>query len=145
MREAYWKLRDRMLAAGFWPQGWIARGACYSLGFAIGLFALQMLLKLLAPAWAGGVGGWVKFLLFDAALLFSILAFRLLKRKLLWRLRNRLIVTYVFIGVTPVVLLVVMALITLYGFAGQFAGFVVSSEINSQLRSMQAMNAAVSN
>jgi phosphoserine phosphatase RsbU/P len=145
MREAYWKLRDRMLAAGFWPQGWIARGACYSLGFAIGLFALQMLLKLLAPAWAGGVGGWVKFLLFDAALLFSILAFRSLKRKLLWRLRNRLIVTYVFIGVIPAALLITMALVTLYLFAGQFASFVVTSEINSQLRSLQSVNAAVSN
>jgi sigma-B regulation protein RsbU (phosphoserine phosphatase) len=145
MRESYWKLRDRMLAAGIWPQGWIARGACYSLGFAIGLFALEMLLKLLAPRWGDGIGGWVKFLIFDAALLFSILAFRLLKRKLLWRLRNRLIVTYVFIGVIPAALLVTMALVTIYLFAGQFASFVVTSEINSQLRSMQAVNAAVSN
>ncbi len=91
------------------------------------------------------LGGWVKFLVFDAALLFFILAFRALKRKLLWRLRNRLIVTYVFIGVIPAVLLVAMAFITIYLFAGQFASFVVTSEINSQLRSMQAVNAAVSN
>jgi len=134
-----------MLAAGFWPQGWVARGACYSLGLAIGFFALQMLLKLFAPAAAASIGGWVKFLIFVAALLFSILAFRWLKRKLLWRLRNRLIVTYVFIGVIPAVLLVAMALITLYGFAGQFAIFVVTSEINSQLRNMEAVNAAVGN
>ena len=78
-------------------------------------------------------------------LLFSIVAFRGLKRKILWRLRNRLIVTYVFIGVIPAVLLVAMAFITIYLFAGQFASFVVTSEINSQLRSMQAVNAAVSN
>ena len=38
-----------------------------------------------------------------------------------------------------------MALITIYLFAGQFASFVVTSEINSQLRSLQAVNAAVSN
>ena len=128
-----------------WPQGWVARGACYSLGFAIGLFVLEMLLKLFAPAASDSLGGWVKFLVFDAALLFSIVAFRALKRKLLWRLRNRLIVTYVFIGVIPAVLLVAMALITIYLFAGQFASFVVTSEINSQLRSLQAVNAAVSN
>ena len=78
-------------------------------------------------------------------MLFFILAFRALKRKLLWRLRNRLIVTYVFIGVIPAVLLVAMAFITIYLFAGQFASFVVTSEINSQLRSLQAANAAVSN
>ena len=77
--------------------------------------------------------------------MFSILAFRWLKRKALWRLRNRLIVTYVFIGVIPAVLLVAMALITLYGFAGQFAIFVVTSDINSQLRRMEAVNAAVGN
>ncbi len=145
MRESYWKLRARILAAGLWPQGWIARGACYSLGFAAGLFALQMLLRLIAPAWGDSISGWVKFLVFDAALLFSIVAFRWLRRKLLWRLRNRLIVTYVFIGVIPVALLVTMALVTIYLFAGQFASFVVTSEINSQLRSLQAVNAAVSN
>jgi phosphoserine phosphatase RsbU/P len=145
MKQSYSKLRASMLAAGLWPQGWIARGACYSLGFAIGLFALEMLLKLLAPAWGNSIGGWVKFLVFDAALLFSIVAFRWLKRKILWRLRNRLIVTYVFIGVIPAVLLVAMTFITLYGLAGQFAVYVVTSEINSQLRSMEAVNAAVGN
>ncbi len=134
-----------MTAAGLWPQGWVARGACYSLALAAGLFALQMLLKIFAPAAAASLGGWVRFLLFDAALLFSVLAFRWLKRKVLWRLRNRLIVTYVFIGVIPAVLLVAMALITLYGLAGQFAVFVVTAEINSQLRSLEAVNAAVGN
>jgi len=145
MRKSFLELRARMLAAGFWPQGWIARGACYSLAFAIGLFILEMLVKLFAPASADSIGGWVKFLAIDAALLFSILAFRWLKRKLLWRLRNRLIVTYVFIGVIPAVLLVAMAFITLYGFAGQFAIFVVTSEIKSQMRTMEAVNAAVGN
>ena len=135
MKHFYWRLRERMLAAGLWPQGWIARGACYSLGFALGLFALQLGLKMIAPTWSDNLGGWVKFLLFDAALLFCIVAFRALKRKVLWRLRNRLIVTYVFIGVIPAVLLVAMALITIYLFAGQFASFVVTSEINSQIRS----------
>src|SRR5271166_887547 len=145
MRDAYWKLRARMTAAGLWPQGWIARGAWYSLGLAFGLFILEMLLKLFAPAASDSLEGWVRFLLFDAALLFSILAFRGMKRKLLWRLRNRLIVTYVFIGVIPAVLLIAMASITIYLFAGQFASFVVTSEINGQLRSLQAVNAAVSN
>src|SRR6202167_2679685 len=145
MREVYWKLRAQMTAAGWWPQGWIARGACYSLALALLLLVLEMVLSLVAPAATRGLGGWIKFLIFDAALLFSIAAFRSLRRKVLWRLRNRLIVTYVFIGVIPAVLLVVMALISIYLFAGQFASFVVTSEINSQLRSMQAVNAAVSN
>lgn len=86
-----------------------------------------------------------RFPLVLSVILFSILGFRTLKRKILWRLRNRLIVTYVFIGVIPAFLLVAMSFITLYGLAGQFAIFVVSSEIKSQLRSMEAVNAAVGN
>ena len=73
----------------------------------------------------------------------GILAFRWLKAKMLWRLRNRLIVTYVFIGVIPVVLLVAMAFITIYLFAGQFANFVVTSELDSRLRSLHSVNAAI--
>jgi sigma-B regulation protein RsbU (phosphoserine phosphatase) len=145
MKQFYSRLRARMLAADLWPQGWVARGALYSMGLAIGLFALEMVLKPFAPAAADSLGGWVKFLVFDTALLFSVVAFRWSKRKILWRLRNRLIVTYVFIGVIPAVLLVAMTFITLYGLAGQFAVFVVTSEINSQLRSLGAVNAAVGN
>jgi len=44
---------------------------------------------------------------------------------MLWRLRNRLIVTYVFVGVIPVLLLMAMTSIAFYLFAGQFANFVV--------------------
>jgi len=142
MKQPYHTLRARLLADGWWPQGWIARGAYYSLGLAILLWLLKLLLKFFSSAWGNNLGGWIRFLLFDAALLFCIVAFRGLRRKVLWRLRNRLIVTYVFIGVIPVVLLLVMAAITIYLFAGQFASFVVTSEINSQLRSMQAVNAA---
>ncbi len=58
-----------------------------------------------------------------AIVLFVIVGFRWLRSQLLWRLRNRLIVTYVFIGVIPVFLLLVMSLFTLYLLAGQFRQF----------------------
>ena len=52
------------------------------------------------------LGGWASFI----SLLFIFFAFllglRWVRRKLMWRLRNRLIVTYMFIGVIPVILLV---------------------------------------
>src|SRR6185369_13570226 len=47
------------------------------------------------------------------------------------------------IGVIPVVLLVAMAFITIYLFAGQFASFVVTSEIDAHLRSMASVNEAL--
>ena len=145
MALSYPFVRRRLRQVGLWPEGGIARAACYSLGLAGVLFVLALLLRWVAPAWGSSIGWWVKFLVFDAAMLFAIVAFRWLKKKLLWRLRNRLIVTYVFIGVIPVALLIALAFITLYLFAGQFASFVVTSEINSQLRQLEAVNAAISN
>ena len=145
MQWSYPELRLRLIKAGLWPQGRMARLACYLAGMAVVLFALEELLALVAPSWGDHLGGWVEFLAFLATVLFCILAFRWLKRRVLWRLRNRLIVTYVFIGVIPAVLLMAMATITLYGLAGQFAVFVVTSEIDSQLRSLESANAAVSN
>jgi sigma-B regulation protein RsbU (phosphoserine phosphatase) len=145
MQWSYPELRQRLIKAELWPQGRMARLACYLAGLATVLFAVQKLLGLFAASWGEHLGGWVEFLTFLAAVLFFILAFRWVKRRILWRLRNRLIVTYVFIGVIPAVLLMGMAIITLYGLAGQFAVYVVTSEIHSQLRSMEAVNAAVSN
>lgn len=117
--------------------------ACYLAASAFGLYALQRLLRLFAPSWGAHLGGWVGFLTVVAAILVFILAFRWVKRRILWRVRNRLIVTYVFIGVIPAVLLIGMGLITLYGLGGQFAVFLVSSEIHSQLRSMASVNDAL--
>jgi sigma-B regulation protein RsbU (phosphoserine phosphatase) len=145
MQFSYSEIRQSMIRAELWPQGRVARIACYVAGLAAALFCLKELLSLFAPSWSNNLGGWVIFLIFLSGVLFSVVGFKWLKRRILWRLRNRLIVTYVFIGVIPAVLLVAMTLITLYGLAGQFAVFLVSSEIKSQLRSMEAVNAAVGN
>ena len=133
----------RLRAAGLLPATRLARAACYLLGLDLLLFALQRLFGLLKVSWGQALGGWVGVLSFLAALLFAVLLYRWLKAKLLWRLRNRLIVTYVFIGVIPVVLVMSMASITVYLFAGQFANFVVTSELDSRLRSLQSVNTAI--
>ena len=138
-------MRSRLKLAGLWPESRAARIAWYLLALGGILFGLRGLLALFAPSWGASLGGWATFLAVSSGILFSFLGFGWLKRKVLWRLRNRLIVTYVFIGVIPAVLLVAMAFITLYGLAGQFAVFVVTSEIHAQLRSLEAANAAVSN
>ena len=133
------KLRDK----GLWPQTWTARAAIYVLAVDLVVFALQLLLNRLSRGASASLGGWVSFLSFLVAVLFAVVAFRWLRSQLLWRLRNRLIVTYVFIGVIPVLLLVMISIITLYLLAGQFASFVVTSEITSRLRSMESSNRAI--
>ncbi len=144
MQWSYPELRRKLIEADLWPQGRMARLACYLAALAIVLFALEKLLGLFSLSWGEHLGGWVSFLAFLACVLFFVLAFRWVKRRILWRLRNRLIVTYVFIGVIPAVLLVAMGLITLYGLGGQFAVFVVTSEKDAQLRSLQAINETIS-
>jgi len=133
------KLRDK----GLWPQTWTARAATYVLAVDLVVFALQLLLSRWTPRASASLAGWVSFLSFLAATLYAVVAFRWLRSQLLWRLRNRLIVTYVFIGVIPVLLLVMISLITLYLLAGQFASFVVTSEITTRLRSMESSNRAI--
>jgi phosphoserine phosphatase RsbU/P len=134
-------LRFRLLAA--LPRTRLARAACYLLGLDLLLFALKKLFGIFKVSYGQALSGWVGILTALAIIFLAILAFRWLKAKMLWRLRNRLIVTYVFIGVIPVVLLVAMAFITIYLFAGQFANFVVTSELDSRLRSLQSVNAAI--
>lgn len=133
------KLRDR----GLWPQSWVAWAALYVLALDLLLFAVHRLTRGVSPATSASLGGWVTFLSGLAMVLLVLAGFRWLRSQLLWRLRNRLIVTYVFIGVIPVLLLVMISLITLYLFAGQFASFVVTSEITSRLRSMESSNRAI--
>ncbi|MBZ5667619.1 MAG: PP2C family protein-serine/threonine phosphatase [Acidobacteriia bacterium] len=133
------RLRDRRL----WPQSRIAWATLYVIALDLLLFALQLLIQRASPATSASLQGWVTFLSGLTILLVTITAYRWLRAQLLWRLRNRLIVTYVFIGVIPVFLLVVISLITLYLLAGQFASFVVTSDITTHLRSMEAANRAI--
>ena len=106
MQWSYPELRQRLITAELWPQGRMARLACYLAALAIGLFGLMKLLGCSQPPgepiWAAGSPSSTS----SPRSCSPFLRFRWLKRRILWRLRNRLIVTYVFIGVIPAVLLV---------------------------------------
>jgi sigma-B regulation protein RsbU (phosphoserine phosphatase) len=133
----------RLAEAGFLPTSKVALITCYVAGLDLLLFALGKLFGFFKPSWSEDLSGWVRFLSFTAGVLLAILAFRWIKARLLWRLRNRLIVTYIFIGVLPVVMLVTLALLSFYLFAGQFATFIVTTGLNSELKSVEAANAAI--
>jgi len=55
-------------------------------------------------------------------------------RNLIWRLRNRLIVAYVFIAVVPVVLILALLAGTAYLVVGQTAVYLVNTELNNRMR-----------
>ena len=65
------------------------------------------------------------------------------RQHLLWRLRNRLIVTYVFIGVIPIVLLVAIVLLAAYLFAAQFATYVALADLDTELQHLTGANDAL--
>src|SRR5579863_3531999 len=63
------------------------------------------------------------------------LAIRLL-RKAVWRLRNRLIVTYMFIAVVPIVLIAALAAMGGYLLISQLAVYLVTSELDRRIEAL---------
>src|SRR5262249_28847057 len=61
--------------------------------------------------------------------LLAITLVRPLVRKLVWRVRNRLLVTYFLIGVVPVVLMVIFVCIGFYLVLGHTANYLLKSEV----------------
>jgi phosphoserine phosphatase RsbU/P len=86
---------------------------------------------------------WATFITYVFAFCALWLACRWAGRRLMWRLRYRLIVTYIFIGVIPIVLLLLMAAVGAYLFAGQFATYIAISDLHSELQHLAAANDAL--
>ncbi len=63
---------------------------------------------------------------------------RYLVRRLLWRIRTKLIVSYLFIAVVPVVLLLLLFALGALLFSGLVAGYIVTSDIQSRAEALQA-------
>ena len=139
----YFYLRLKLDEWGVMPTSKVAMIAWYLMCLNLLLFVLQKILGALKSSWGESLGGWVSFLSFVVAVLFLFLAARWMRARVLWRLRNRLIVTYIFIGVIPVVMLVTLALGSFYLFAGQFATFIVTTGLESELRSVAVSNSAI--
>jgi sigma-B regulation protein RsbU (phosphoserine phosphatase) len=54
-------------------------------------------------------------------------------RRALWRLRNRLIIAYLFIGLVPIVLITTLLALGAYLVIGQFSNYLVTSELERRL------------
>lgn len=135
------KITFRLLLGKLKPRTRTAWFALYLAGLELFLTALKYLLQ-----WAGKPGGaapltgWIGLLGFVLCALLFFLGWRWFRNYVMWRVRNRLIVTYLFIGGVPIFLVVLMALIAGYFMAGQFATFLTISEIQAQLQELQAAN-----
>jgi sigma-B regulation protein RsbU (phosphoserine phosphatase) len=68
------------------------------------------------------------------------LVWQLVRKHMLWSLRNKLVLTYLLIGLAPVVLFVTLVLISAYIAAGQFAIHLVDTRLQTELSQMSAEN-----
>jgi sigma-B regulation protein RsbU (phosphoserine phosphatase) len=73
---------------------------------------------------------------FVAAAAGVVVAFRLLRlaiRKSIWRLRNRLLVAYLFVALVPLTLLILLGFAAAWAMSGQIAVYLVTSEFERRL------------
>ncbi len=64
-------------------------------------------------------------------------------RRAIWRLRNRLLMTYLFIAMVPILLIVVFVSIGTYALSSQLAVYLVSSELDRRIASLDWFGRAV--
>lgn len=103
--------------------------------------AFAAFLLLMIVGYAGGFGDvWFAIGLMGLIATAPVAIWRLgklLLRSLIWRLRNRLIVAYVFIALVPLLLLLTLAGVTTYFMTSQMALYLVTSELERQVGTLQ--------
>ncbi len=143
MRPRLRQFRAWLLRNGLFPKGKLAFITWYLLALDALLFVVRQVGDIFRSSFGSALSGWITFLSLLVFFFSAILGARWLSSRLLWRLRNRLIVTYVFIGVIPLVLLSTLALGGLYLSAGQFATFIVTSRLDSELNRLESSNLVI--
>jgi sigma-B regulation protein RsbU (phosphoserine phosphatase) len=121
---------------GWWPP----KGAAGS-AFWLGVWFVLFWLLRLVPGWVGDLAGvlqiWVGLALGGVL---GALVLRLVRKHMLWSLRNKLVLTYLLIGLAPVVLFVTLVTISAYIAAGQFAIHLADSRLQAELSEMASEN-----
>ena len=81
----------------------------------------------------------------SAGLYFFVRIISVVRRKLLWRLRNRLIVAYIFIAVVPVMLISAMVAIGMYLLYLQFGAHLLKDDLQARIETISGYSAAITN
>ena len=117
----------------------MARFAFWMLAYGLALWVVERL--------AGGVPGplwglfWVALLISGGYYFGRLIGF--VRARVLWRLRRRLIVTYLFIAVVPIVLIIFLVLIKDFLNNGQFAAFLVALKLRDRAGQLQQITRVV--
>ena len=108
-------------------------------GITIAMFAVSY-----APGSFGESAMVFRWILLVVTLIAAVpFLYRAIRQGMLWRLRNKLILTYLLIGLTPVVLFFTLVFLSAYVAAGQFAIHLAASHLQLQLDSMGTSDAGL--
>jgi len=134
------ELREPQSNSGWWrrkpPTG--VAGAVFWLALWFGL--LWLLRQTPVPGQT--LLGWMQVLVGVALIGLAVpLAWRLVNQHLLWSLRNKLILTYLLIGLAPFVLILTFVTISSYIAAGQFSIHLADSRMRQELDQLGVENA----
>jgi len=98
------------------------------------------LVGLWAALYLTGLASGYQTMIAIAALLMGVVTVvklgRMALRNAIWRLRNRLIVAYLFIAVVPIVLILALMLGTSYAIVGQVAVYLVERQLDNRMRTL---------
>lgn len=133
---------DPLYAAAGSPMAGTARPPRYL--FVLWTLTLAAFVLTYLPGVVGDVCSWLRWFALLASL-FASLPFisHAIRDGLLWRLRNKLILTYLLIGLTPVVLFFTLVFLSAYVAAGQFAIHLAASHLQLRLDSMGTSDAGL--
>jgi sigma-B regulation protein RsbU (phosphoserine phosphatase) len=101
-----------------------------------GLLLLYIALLFAAPS--GVLFAAVQFASFILGIWIAVRLLRTAMRHAIWRLRNRLIVTYLFIGGVPILLIAALVGLSIYGIASQVAVYLVTAELDRRVAALQS-------
>lgn len=118
------------------PRKGLSRFAFWLVAWLLVLSALRWI-----PGILGGLAAGLQYLAAIVLVMVAIpLTWTLVRTRLLWSLRNKLIFTYVLIGLAPVVLIGTLVLVSAYVAAGQFAIHLIDTRVQTELNQMSTEN-----
>ena len=101
------------------------------------LLAFYLVLSFLSPG--GTLTLLIRLALYLTGFLFGLQLLRRNVRRIIWRLRNRLIVAYLFIALVPIVLIAILVAIGADLLVGQVAVYLVTSELDRRTANLNGV------
>jgi sigma-B regulation protein RsbU (phosphoserine phosphatase) len=132
-REVSERFAEKLAVAREWLRRLMPRVALA----AVALYILRLLIRdtwLYRETPLGLVGTLTLFAVCSTVAYYALKLAVRVKRKLLWRVRRRLIITYLFIGLTPIVLLLILGALAATGGSTQTMVRVVTVQLNDSER-----------